>query len=421
MQGLESVDYLTDTSLADDPYPYFEYLRAKGAAVRLPHRGVVAVTGYDEALAVYRDDENFSAVNAPNGPLPGLPFTPKGDDITAQIEQYRPQMPYTDWIATMDRPTHAAHKALLMGLITPPRLKKNEEFMWRLADRQIDAIIDRPSFEAVSEFAQPFTSLVIADLLGVPEEDHPSLFNKVGDDHLQMDQSRKDVRNPLAFLTPAFTAYIEDRRRAPRTDNLTALARAKFPDGTTPKVSDIVNIATFLFAAGQDTSARLIVAALRFLGEDSRLQNRLRQERDRIPDFLEEVLRLESPVKSDFRLAQRPVKVGDIDVAPGTTVMMLLGAVNRDPRQFERPNALFIDRANVRDHLAFGRGIHSCVGAPLARAEARITMERLFDRTHDIRISEQKHGPVDARRYHYEPVYLLRGLTQMHVEITPAD
>ncbi len=421
MHSFDSVDYLTDTSLADDPYPYFEYLRAKGAAVRLAHRGVVAVTGYDEALAVYRDDESFSAVNAPNGPLPGLPFTPEGDDITAQIEQYRPQMPYTDWIATMDRPAHAAHKSLLMGLITPPRLKKNEEFMWRLADRQIDAIIDRPSFEVVSEFAQPFTCLVIADLLGVPEEDHPSLFNEVGDDHLQMDQSRKDVHNPLVFLTPAFTAYIEDRRRAPRTDNLSALALAKFPNGTTPKTADVVNIATFLFAAGQDTSARLIVAALRFLGEDSQLQNRLRRERGRIPDFLEEVLRLESPVKSDFRLARRAVTVGDIDVAPGATVMMLLGAVNRDPRHFKRPDEMMIDRANVRDHLAFGRGIHACVGAPLARAEARITLERLFDRTRDIRVSEKKHGPAGARRYQYEPVYLLRGLTQLHVEITPAD
>jgi cytochrome P450 len=290
-----------------------------------------------------------------------------------------------------------------------------------VADRQIDAIIGRPSFEAVGGFAQPFTSLVIADLLGVPEEDHASLFNKVGDDHLKMDQARKDVHNPLAFLAPAFTAYIEDRRRRPRNDNLTALALAKFPDRSTPTVADVVNIATFLFAAGQDTSARLIVAALRFLGEDWQLQNRLRKERERIPDFLEEVLRLESPVKSDFRLARRAVRVGNIDVAPGTTVMMLVGAVNRDPQRFEQPDALMIDRFNVRDHLAFGRGIHSCVGAPLARAEARITLERLFDRTRDIRICEEKHGPAGARRYQYEPVYLLRGLTELYLEITPAD
>jgi cytochrome P450 len=99
--------------------------------------------------------------------------------------------------------------------------------------------------------------------------------------------------------------------------------------------------------------------------------------------------------------------------------MVLEGAANRDPRQFEDPGELRLDRANVRHHVGFGFGIHSCVGAPLARAEGKVTLERIFDRMADIKISETEHGPPGDRRYFYTPIYMLRGLEQLHLEFTP--
>jgi cytochrome P450 len=369
MTSDDAADWFTDQALVEDPFPYYEHLRAKGPVVYEPHHGVVMVTGYQEALAVYRDDKRFSSINAPSGPIPPLPFTPDPYDIGPQIEQYRDQIIYSDWLVTRDRPQHTAYRSLLMGIITPARLKKNEEFMWRLADRQIGELIARKGFEVVSALARPFTILVVADLLGVPEEDHKEFCENFRPVPAQIADTQQALeRNPLAFLGRYFTRYIEDRRRIdPRDDGLSQLAHARFPDGTTPALTDVVNIAEFLFTAGQDTSARLITAALRFLGESPELQQRLRRQRDLIPNFLEEVLRLEPPVKCNFRVARVPVKVGDLDVAPGTTVMLLLGAINRDPRRFERPAELLADRANARDHLAFSRGIHSCAGAPLAR------------------------------------------------------
>ena len=125
-------------------------------------------------------------------------------------------------------------------------------------------------------------------------------------------------------------------------------------------------------------------------------------------------------MKSDFRLARMPAKIGDVDVKPGTTVLILSNAVNRDPRRFEQPHEFRLGRKNVRDHLSFGRGVHSCVGAPLARAETKVSLERLFDRTTDIRINEEKHGPAGARRFDYEPTFLLRGLKELHLEFTRA-
>jgi cytochrome P450 len=156
------------------------------------------------------------------------------------------------------------------------------------------------------------------------------------------------------------------------------------------------------------------------LAEHPDLQQRLRREPDLIPNFVEETLRMESPIKGDFRLARCPVEVGGVSVPAGTTLMVLNAAANRDARQFKNPDEFQLERPNARQQLAFGRGIHSCPGAPLARAEARIGFRRLLERTSAIRISDAHHGPRDARRYQYAPSFILRGLTQLHIEFDPA-
>jgi cytochrome P450 len=224
----------------------------------------------------------------------------------------------------------------------------------------------------------------------------------------------------LEFLYDRFTAYVEDRRREPRDDVLTGLATATFPDGSTPEVIDVVRIAANLFSAGQETTVRLLGSAFQLVGESPDLQQLLRDEPDRIPDFVEECLRIESPVKGDFRLARRSTTVGGVDIPAGTTVMVLNGAANRDPRRFAEPAEFRIDRRNAREHLTFGRGIHACPGGPLARAEGRVAITRMLERTSDIRISEAAHGPARARRYEYVPTYILRGLRRLHLELTPA-
>ena len=124
-------------------------------------------------------------------------------------------------------------------------------------------------------------------------------------------------------------------------------------------------------------------------------------------------------MKADFRLARRSTTIGGVDIAAGTPVMLLNGAANRDPRRFECPDEFRIDRPNAQDHMAFGRGVHSCPGGPLARAEGRVSLERILDRTRDIRLAEEHHGPPAARRFTYEPTWVLRGLSELHLEFTP--
>lgn len=175
-------------------------------------------------------------------------------------------------------------------------------------------------------------------------------------------------------------------------------------------------MATNVFSAGQETTVRLLGTALKVIAEQPAVQAALREDRSLIPNFIEEALRIESPVKGDFRLSRCPVTVGETELGSGTTVMVLNGAANRDPRRFSDPDTFDPARKNARQHLAFGRGIHSCPGAPLARAETKVALERLLDRTTDIRIAEDKHGSADSRRYRYIPTFILRGLVDLHLE-----
>ncbi len=227
--------------------------------------------------------------------------------------------------------------------------------------------------------------------------------------------------NPLAWLDEWFAAYVEDRRREPRKDVLTDMALATYPDGSTPEVTSVVRTATFLFAAGQETTARLLASALAHLAEHPEQQDELRADSSRIPDFLEEVLRFESPVKADFRLALRSTTIGDVAVPAGTPVMLLNGAANRDPGRFECPAEFHADRPNAQSHVAFGRGVHSCPGGPLARAEGRISLERILDRMRNIRLSEEHHGPPGDRHLAWEPTWVLRGLRKLHLEFDPHE
>ncbi|TFV59735.1 cytochrome P450 [Mycobacterium sp. PS03-16] len=419
----DNVDYFTDPALVPDPHPYFDHLRAKCPVAREPHHGVIAVTGWEEANAVYRDSEAFSSCISVMGPFTPMPFTPEGDDISGLIDAHRCEIPMFEHMVTMDPPQHTDARSILSRLLTPKRLKENEDFMWRLADRHIDEFIADGRCEFLAAYAKPFSLLVVADLLGVPEEDHEQFREAFGAERPGSRIGSLDhetiAANPLAWADEKFSQYIEDRRREPRDDVLTSIATAKYPDGSTPEVVDVVRTATFLFAAGQETTAKLLSAALRVLGDHPELQQQLRADRSRIPNFIEECLRMDSPVKTVFRMVRKSTKVGDVDAPAGTTVMVSPGAVNRDPRRFDNPHEFDINRRNVREHLAFSRGIHSCPGAPLARVEGRVSLERILDRLGDIAIDEEHHGTPEARRYTYEPTFILRGLTDLHITFDP--
>ena len=414
MGDLLSANFFRDRAVQDDPYPYFDAVRAQSPVWQEPHYGVFMVTGHEEATSVYNDWKHFSSCNAVSGPFVRFPEPFEGDDVTDVIERHRDMLPFSDQLPAFDPPKHTDHRALMMRLLTPGRLRANEEFMERFADQLLTQLVGAGRCEVISGFAAPFTLLVVADLEGVPESDHDLFRERL------MNLAGGLEHKPLEFLYDQFAAYIEDRRRSPREDIMTAMATATFPDGSTPTVEDVALLAANLFTGGQETTVRLLSFALRLIAERPDLQRALRDDRSLIPNFIEETLRYESPLRSQFRMAKVRTTVAGVDIPAGSTMMLLPGAANRDPRQFDDPHVFDLERANAKYHVAFGHGVHHCAGAHLARAEGRVTVNRLLDLTSDIAVSEEAHGPADRRRYDYLPTFFLRGLERLELELSPA-
>ena len=311
---------------------------------------------------------------------------------------------------SLDPPKHTRHRTLAGRLFTPNRLKQNEDFILTLADQLIDEFADRGEVEYSRAYARPFTLLVIADLLGVPREDHKTFRGWLGGQGGTVGdpQGRQAGDQVFANLAPYFARYIEERRASPGDDVLSRLATVRFPDGELPDVMDVVRLAAIIFAAGQETTARLLLAGMRVLCEQPTVAEQLRSDPGAIANFVEECLRLEGPIKGSFRLALHDTRLAGVDIPAGSVTMAVIGAANRDPRVFEDPDRFDATRSNARRNIAFGHGEHFCIGASLARAEVRISFERLLARLDDVRL-------VDPGALSYVESFIIRGLNDLPV------
>jgi cytochrome P450 len=416
-------DFYTDPKVIDDPKGYFDRMRGRCPVAKEDYHGSVMVTGFDEAMEVFTDkDDTFSATGGVLGPVVPLPFKAEGDDIRPQLDAHRDEMPWGAHLVCFDGKKHADHRMLLTSLLTYKRLKQNEAYLNTLTDGLIDRFIGKGACNIVTEYAHATSTYAISDLMGIPEADRAKLLDLLGVPPSQVggDAAHRVGPDPLIFLKEQFDGYFHERRQNPGTDLMSELANSRFKDGSKPDMDMLSLLARFLFGAGQDTTSRLIAMAVRVLGDMPALQARLRNEPNRIPDFLEETLRFDGPVKMVYRLAQKSTQIGGVDVPAGTMVALSLTGASNDPRHFEKPEEFNIDRPRLREHMGFSKGVHACLGAPLARLEARVAVERLLKRTSDIRICEKHHGPAGARNYRFEPTFSFRSLSDLHIEFTPA-
>jgi cytochrome P450 len=415
-------DYFgNDPDLIRDPAPWFEAAREHGPVWQEPFQGVFIVTGHEEYIQVASDTDNFSNLVVSFGPFTGVSFEAEGrDDISALLEERRSQIPLNNMLITFDPPKHTDHRALLRRLLTPRRVAENEAFMLRCAHELIDAFVADGKVEFNRQFAGPYTLLVVADLLGVPDEDKPELLGYFQRGEGQGVRGRS-LEEELAehggglveHIAHMFERYVHERRAEPRDDIVTAIASATFPDGSLPAVEDLVALAYMLTAAGQETTAKFLCSAMCHLIHDSDLMKRLRVDRSAVPNFVEEGLRMLSPVKGSFRIARRTVQLGGTTVPAGSILMISNSAANRDPACFAAPENFDPDRDDLRWHLAFGHGAHYCIGASLARSESRTGLEALFDRLDDIRLAP-------GADLQYVSSLNLRGLRSLPLEFTAA-
>ena len=403
-------DFFTDREVLQDPIPYYRALHERGPVFREPHMGVFMLSRIDDIEEIYRDYGRFSAVVGPLGPFVSVPQPATGESWADAIERGRPDVPMGDTLPSLDPPKHTRHRTLAGRLFTPNRLKKNEEFMLALADQLIDEFAERGDAEFSDEYAKPFTLLVIADLLGVPHEDHDRFRGWLGGQRGNVgDPKGRHVADQVfANLAPYFTRYIEERRAQPRDDFMSQLATVRFSDGELPKVSDVVALTSIIFDAGQETTARLLLAGMRILCEQPKVAEQLRGDPGAVANFVEECLRLEGPIKGSFRMALQDTQIAGVDIPAGSILMAVIGAANRDPRVFEDPDRFDAKRANARRNIAFGHGEHFCIGASLARAETRVSFERLLARLDRLELR-------NPSGLSYLGSFIIRGLNDLPV------
>lgn len=429
----EKADWYTDVVLVDDPHAYFDHLRAQGPVVRLPYRDAVAVVGYDETVQLLLDTEHFSEINAVTGGLVELPFTPEGDDIGPQLEAHRRKIAFADQIVAEQGARHADLRSILSRLFTPSRLKQLQPQLAATAEELIDEFHRAGRVDIVRQYGSPYGALVISDLLGLSEATRAKFRALLeGAIPVPMDATHEDMmKNPLVGVGKDLFKLIAKRRLAnhallrplrallAQEDILSDLARATYPDGSKPSLVDLTSLAAFLFGAGQDTTNRLLANGFKVIATRPDIQAELRANASRIPGFIEELLRYDGSVKSGGRICRKTTTLGGVEIKAGTPILMSHMAANRDPARFPDPATFDMDRPRIKEHLAFGRGAHTCIGAPLARREVAVSIERLLARMGNIRLSEAHHGPAGAHVFEYEPTYVLRALKALHVEFDP--
>ncbi|MFN2537774.1 MAG: cytochrome P450, partial [Mycobacteriales bacterium] len=323
-------------------------------------------------------------------------------------------------LVNADPPRHGEQRRLFNKTFSPRRVASLEEPIRRLAEHLVDDALaaTRPgaAVDLVGTLAMPLPMTVIAQALGCADVELDAL--KRWSDAFVRANGRPDLpRDAVIELFTAmdeaydfFTAQLADRRQHPRDDLVTDVVEA----GTELSGHEQLQALVLFLTGGNETTNSLIASCCRQLAEDPALQSRLREHPELIPAFVEEVLRLEPPVQGLFRLATVDTQIGGVTVAAGSFVWLLYGSCNRDSGVFGEPDELRLDRTEGRDHLSFAQGPHYCLGANLARTEARIAVETLLARTARLRLAPEEDLSC------WTPNLVQHGLTRLLVELTPA-
>ena len=373
-----------DPLVQDDPYPTYRRLRDHAPVYRCEHRKTWVLSRYDDVEAALLDPVTFSSAQ-------GI-FPTRKPGAAAQM--LFPMM------IMMDAPRHTQMRTLVGRVFTPRRIAALEDGVRTMTRELVDGASTRRSCDLTAQLAGPLPAMVIADLLGVPREDRDE-FRRWSSTLVQSDPEQRESIRPGMEAAAALYGYLEtfvaDRRRAPREDLISALVHAQV-DGQGLNDEELLGFCFLLLVAGHETTTNLLGNAAVVLAQHPDARTRLAADSSLIPAALEELLRYDSPVQGLARTLTRDVELHGQHLPAGDTVLVLFGAANRDDRAFPDPDTFDIDRRPERQ-VAFGRGIHFCLGASLARLEARVVLEELLRRIPDWDIdlanaSRVRSGPL---------------------------
>jgi cytochrome P450 len=409
-----------------DPYEAYQTLRDEAPVFHVPELNVHYVTRYDLIRQAIKDTETYSSkfdgfLNLSREAA----FAAMPEDIReALLATEKEMIPIPPTMLTLDEPEHTKYRSLVSQLFTGSQVKKAEEQVQAVVDETADAFMDKAAGQAdidfMEEFAFPVPLRIIADRLGIPEADRP-LFNDgataaAGGLRLSPLKPEEMLRRArLAVdLQQLLVRLLEARRSDPRDDMITILATAKLEDEDRHLThGEALSILNQFLVAGHETTTSTFGWGMLALCKQPELQEQIRDDAKLTRTFVEEALRVESPVQGLPRLVTRDTELGGYPIKAGEMVMLRYGAANRDERQFDNPDMVDVHREKAGMQLAFGSGVHHCIGAPLARQELNLGFPALLKRMQNIRLSPQRGEPKA------EPSFILRNLPHLYIQFEP--
>jgi cytochrome P450 len=405
------------------PYQAYRTLRDSDPVHFEPLLNVSVVTRYDLVREAIKDTERFSSrfdtfLNAGQQML----FNAAPDDVKAQLTRIgREMIPTPPTMLTLDEPEHTQFRSLVSQLFTASQIKQSEAAVAATIEAAISTFIGGPrAIDFMQAFAFPVPLQIISERLGIPDVDREFFYaaatSAAGALRLSpMPPEAMVQRAQLALdLQRLLVRLIEARRAQPRDDMITILATSRLEEADRPLThGECLSILNQFLVAGHETTTSAFGWGMLLLARNPGLQERIRGNPAGVRTFVEETLRLESPVQGLPRLVTKDTHLGGCPLKAGSLIMLNYGAANRDERQFDRPDAVDIERPKAGMQLAFGSGVHHCIGAPLARQELNLGFAALLERMQDIRLS-QAHPEPEA-----EPSFILRNVPELHIEFVP--
>lgn len=405
------IDPFTPEAL-EDPYPLYERLRREAPVWRVPGTDLHLVTGHDEIVEVVGDPDTYSSK------LTAFLMADEadgGENAVSLVET--DSMGPADVLAVTDPPGHTRHRKLVSRAFAERRVAALELAARARVRRWLEPALADGRGEWMATVATPLPVVTIAAVLGLPGGDVPRLkaWSDAGVELLGGVASPERM-GELLHASGEFLAYCSGHVHQPPTDPrigvVDTLAGA-VEDGDLPG-EEATAMLLQLVIAGAESTASLTGSAVRILAEQPDLQEVLRAEPGRIPAFVEEALRLESPFRGHFRVARRDVTLGGAPIPAGSRLMLMWGAANRDPEAHPCPGQVDLGRDNPRAHFGFGWGLHFCIGAPLARLQARVALETLLASTRRFAIDANAPAP------RHVPSLFVRRLAHLHLRLHPA-
>ena len=386
-----------------DPYPVYAEARERAPVFYAERYGFWVVTRYEDVLAVLKDDDTFSSRDALTSSPVELPA-----EVQAVLAEGWPEMPV---IIDTDPPLHTRIRGLITRAFTPRRIAEMEPRVRAIAGELLDGFAADGAADLVERFAWPLPLRVVGDMLGLPERDLEQL-HEWSTHWLRLKQPGGTLAQQLEWarstveLQRYFMARLDEREREGGDDLIAALLRsAREVEPPLPR-EVVLGVPLDLVVAGHVTVTRALGNGLVLLLSEPGRAERLLAEPELVPAAVEEILRLESPAQGLFRTTAREVELGGARLPAGARVMVHYGSANRDPAAFVAPDAYDPAREGLHRQLAFGKGIHFCIGAPLARIELRVALPLLLERLPGLRLAEP--GELE-----WEPIFFARGLSRL--------